>query len=75
MATADPLSFQAAFIVTTFALGDSVEDARGALSVADWALAAPLVSRLTHADRVVRARALAAGLGRVVGDVELARLA
>ncbi len=67
--------WQAAFVVTTVALGDSVDDARTALTPLDWAAAAGVVPGLSHPDRGVRARALASGLGQVTADIELARLA
>jgi hypothetical protein len=72
---ADPGSWQSAFVATTFAIGDTVEDARAALSPADQACAAALVKGLTHGQREVRARTLAAALGRIVADIELVRIA
>jgi hypothetical protein len=72
---ADPPTWQSAFVATTFALGDSVADAVAALGGDDASRASALVKGLTHAQREVRARTLAAALGRIVADVELARIA
>jgi len=70
-----PPSWQAAFVVTTFALGDTLGDARATLDATDWDGAARVVLGLQHPDRSVRARTLASGLGQIAADVELARLA
>jgi hypothetical protein len=72
---ADPTTWQSAFVATTYAIGDSVGDAQAALSPADQSLASAVVKGLAHAQREVRARTLAAALGRIVADVELARIA
>jgi hypothetical protein len=68
-------TWQAAFVATTYALGDTVHDARAALGPGDQAVAAAALTGLAHTQREVRARTLAAALGRIVADVELSRLA
>jgi hypothetical protein len=73
-----PLTWHAAFVVTTVALGGSVEDARQSLASEDWPLAEgslPLLPGLTSPDRSARARALATGLALVCAELELTRLA
>ncbi len=68
-------SWQSAFVATTFAIGGSIEDARAALRPDDLTIAQAVLEGLTQPSRAGRARALAGALGRIVTDVELARLA
>jgi len=72
---ADLPSWQASFVATTFALGDTVDAAQASLTQGDLAAAASVVAGLTHPAREVRARTLAAALGRLAVDLESARLA
>ena len=62
------------FVATTVALGDSVDDARRSLARADARAPAPLWAGLAHPERNVRARTLAAALGRIIVDLEQARV-
>jgi hypothetical protein len=71
----EPPTWQSAFVATTLAIGDSVDDARASLGPADLRAASAFVARVSHPDRRVRARTLAATLARVAADVETARLA
>ncbi len=68
-------TWQSAFVVVTVSLGDSVDDARAALTADDWAVAGPTASALLHTDRGVRARALAGGLTTLGLELEALRLA
>jgi len=70
-----PFAWQSAFVATTVALGDSIEDARAALTTADLAAAGAVVAGLAHSARDVRARTLASAIGRIAADLELARVA
>jgi len=69
-----PTLWQSAFVATTFALGDEVDDARASLGDSDLALANAMVVGLSHPTRDVRARTLAATLGRIATDIESLRL-
>jgi hypothetical protein len=71
----DASTWQRAFVATTFILGDSLEDARASLGEADLAVTNGLMTALAHPERHVRARTLAAALGRIAADLETARLA
>jgi hypothetical protein len=68
-------TWQAAFVATTYALGDTVQDARASLGPGDLAVAAAVLTGLAHTQREVRARILASALGRIVADIEVARVA
>jgi hypothetical protein len=72
---ADPPTWQSAFVATTFALGGTAEDALASLGQGDQVLAGAVVRGLTHGQRDVRARTLAAALGRIVADLEIAKIA
>ena len=72
---AEPATWQSAFVATTLAVGGSLDDARASLGSADQAQAAAVLPGLAHGQRDVRAKTLAAALGRVVADLELTRLA
>ena len=69
-----PVSWQAAFVAVTYALGGTLDDARGALAAADYDEAASVTARLAHPERRVRARALALVLTAVRLELASARL-
>jgi hypothetical protein len=74
MTEAPRLSWHAAFVVTTFALGGTVDDGQASLERSDLPLAANVAAGLAHPDRTRRARALAMGVAQIAADVEQARL-
>ncbi len=75
MRASAPSSWQAAFVVTTLAMGDPLEAARAGMSEADFAEASASLPGLLGARRDVRARGIAAGLAHIAADIDAARLA
>jgi hypothetical protein len=69
-----PLSWQEAFVAMTLSLGDSVEDALGALGRGAPGVTRELRAVLSGADRNARASTLSSILGAVIGDVEDGRI-
>ena len=75
MSERDASSWQVAFVATTLLLGDTIRDAKAALSAPHWAVALAGAPTLEHADKAVRARAIAAVLAEIASGLEELRLA
>jgi hypothetical protein len=71
----DPDGWETAFVAMRVALGATVDEARGSLDEAARERVAGFCRALSAPAREARAKALAAGLGRIAVVIEKARLA